>query len=201
MIAVLLCATICSGCVFIQESALDAGSPSPFRGTDLGFSSSPDLRLTDHSGTLFELDGKSGDVTLVSFMFTECKDICLISEADLALIRDSLTSEEVEKISLISVTLDPENDDVETLAEWVEEWNYTWPHLTGDRTELEVVWNAWGAFVRSSNDSQGTETTMDLNHTAPLFILDNYGRMRVLHQIGWTPEDVLHDLRVLSSLI
>ena len=201
LIAVLLCASICSGCVFIPESALQEETPSPFRGTDLGFSASPELRLTDHTGALFELDEQRDGITLVSFMFTQCKDVCLISEADLSLIRGTLTSEESENISIISVTMDPENDDVEALAEWVEEWNYTWPHLTGERTELEVVWNAWGAFVRPSNDSQGNDAAANLNHTAPLFILDAHGRMRVLHQVGWTPEDVLHDLRVLSSLI
>jgi len=201
MVAVFLCATMCSGCVFIPEGALDADSPSPFRGTDLGFSSAPDLRLTDHTGTSFELDGWLSETTIISFMFTQCKDICLISEADLALVRDSFTTEEAENISIISVTMDPENDDVETLAKWVEEWNYTWPHLTGERAELEVVWNDWGAFVRASDDSQKTEENGGLNHTAPLFILDNYGRMRVLHQMGWSPEDVLHDLRVLSTPI
>jgi len=192
---------MCSGCVFIPENVLESEPPSPFRGTDLGFSKSPELRLTDHTGALFELDEQINEITLISFMFTQCKDICLISEADLSLVRDTLTSEESETISIISVTLDPENDDVETLAEWVDEWNYTWPHLTGERNELEIVWNAWGAFVRPSNDSQGTDAAANLNHTAPLFILDNHGRMRVLHQLGWTPEDVLHDLRVLSTLI
>ena len=201
LIAVLLCASICSGCVFIPERALESEGGSPFRGTDLGFSKSPELRLTAHTGALFELDEQTDGITLISFMFTQCKDICLISEADLSLIRGTLTSEESENISIISVTLDPENDDVETLAEWVDEWNYTWPHLTGERNELEIVWNAWGAFVRPANDSQGTDAAANLNHTAPLFILDNHGRMRVLHQLGWPPEDVLHDLRVLSTLI
>ena len=117
LIAVLLCASICSGCVFIPESALESEGASPFRGTDLGFSKSPELRLTDHTGALFELDEQTDGITLISFMFTQCKDICLISEADLSLIRGTLTSEESENISIISVTLDPENDDVETLAE------------------------------------------------------------------------------------
>ncbi len=196
LIAILLCALMCSGCIFIRERVPD--TPSPFRGTDLGYSSAPELKLTDHTGNLFELHDRLGTIVIVSFMFTQCDDICLISEANLALLRDSLTSDESEMISIISVTVDPENDDVETLAIWVEEWNYTWLHLTGERTDLEDVWEAWGTFVRSSDDSQTTSRAGELNHTSPLFILDTYGRLRVLHQIGWSPVDVLHDLRVLT---
>ena len=40
----------------------------------------------------------------------------------------------------ISITVDPATDTPEVLKEYVEDYGATWPHLTGDISDLEDVW-------------------------------------------------------------
>ena len=107
-----------------------------------------DFELEDHRGQVFNLDRMKEVWTIVFFGFTHCPDIC---PTTLALLNDTyskLKDSEKERLQIVMVSLDPERDTVEKLAEYVPYFNEEFTGVTGNkhlirrlRAELNVAYN------------------------------------------------------------
>jgi len=107
-----------------------------------------DFELEDHRGQVFNLDRMKEVWTIVFFGFTHCPDIC---PTTLALLNDTyskLKDSEKERLQIVMVSLDPERDTVEKLAEYVPYFNEEFTGVTGNKhlirrltAELNVAYN------------------------------------------------------------
>lgn len=70
----------------------------------------PALVLTDTEGRPYDLRAHNGGVTALFFGYTQCPDICPTTMADLATARRELSASQREKVTVVFVTEDPEND-------------------------------------------------------------------------------------------
>ncbi|OBY24425.1 SCO family protein [Leisingera sp. JC1] len=75
----------------------------------------PEVLLEDMVGRQVPLLPQAGEVVLVEFIYTVCGDICQISAADFAEIRDRLRAQGA-RVRLLSVSFDPERDTPEQMA-------------------------------------------------------------------------------------
>ena len=95
--------------------------------------------LTDSTGRPFHSDELKGKVWVASFFFTTCSDICpRISENMASLSR---AFEEVENVTLVSITVNPEQDSPEALARYARTFGArsNWHFLTGTRSAITEV--------------------------------------------------------------
>ena len=99
-----------------------------------------DFVLRDSTGQEFNSDQLKGKVWIASFFFTTCSDICPLISKNMAAL--SRTFGKVEKISLVSITVNPEQDSPETLALYAKKLkgnNMNWYFLTGERSAITNV--------------------------------------------------------------
>ena len=107
-----------------------------------------DFELVDHRGEVFNLDRMKGIWTIVFFGFTHCPDICPTTLAMLNETYSKLKPSEKELLQVVMISLDPERDTVEKLAEYVPYFNPEFTGVTGNKhlirrltAELNVAYN------------------------------------------------------------
>ena len=161
-----------------------------YNGRDLGGSETYQFTLEDAQGPLWNLSDQEGKVVILVFMFTRCDNTCPVTSQNIKMVQDTLTDEELAKISIVSVTVDWEHDSPSELRNWTEERGYDWPHLTGSKQALDPVYENYGVFpLREDDDSDEGYTVA---HPSPTYILDTNLKGRVV----WSDYDFPIDLFV-----
>ena len=79
----------------------------------------PEFVVEDMSGTQQPLRPQSDEIVLIEFIYTTCPTICQTSGGEFAELRDALSSRDAE-VRMLSVSFDPEVDDLEALRGYAE---------------------------------------------------------------------------------
>lgn len=131
-----------------------------------------EFQLTDHRGEVFDKNSLKGKWSLLFFGFTHCPDICPTAMASAARMYVGLEPEEQEKLQVVLISLDPERDTTDKLAEYVPYFNPEFIGATGDKyvllklaTELNV------AFTKVELED-GNYT---IDHSGNMVLVNPYG--------------------------
>ena len=107
-----------------------------------------DFELVDHRGEVFNQEHLQDVWTIVFFGFTHCPDICPTTLAILNDTYSKLKDRERERMQIVMISIDPERDTVEKLAEYVPYFNNEFIGVTGNKhlikrltAELNVAYN------------------------------------------------------------
>lgn len=107
-----------------------------------------DFELIDHRGEVFNIARFQDTWTMVFFGFTHCPDICPTTLAVLNETYSKLKESEKEKLQVVMISLDPERDTVEKLAEYVPYFNDQFVGVTGNKhlirrltAEINIAYN------------------------------------------------------------
>jgi protein SCO1 len=185
-------ALLLAGVSAFQIWRLDASS---FHGTAYPDSPiAPDFQLVGHSGDSLSLTAFTGSPVLLFFGFTNCPDACPMT---LSRVTNALESTGIEEARVLLVTVDPENDTPERLAEYAAAFGPQVIGLTGDPSELTRVLAAYGAYAEPGSEHDGSHTII---HSTIVFGIDRTGRLRVLMHADEGPDAIEHDIRVLSRI-
>lgn len=201
--------------------ACSTPEPLAFLGTELrSGDEATGFELRNHFGQQVSLSDYEGKVVLLAFLYTSCPDICPLTTG---LIRDAhqLLGDDVEDVAFVAVSVDPERDTVEAAHAYSEEWQMThnWDFLTGERDQLAPIWKAYyidptlderspgGAphaaeAGHSEGDGVGAlrQNILDdylVSHSAPVYLIDREGIMRVLFTLPFEAEALAHDIQLL----
>ena len=131
------------------------------------------FELTDHTGRVRTERDFRGQLMLVYFGFTYCPDICPADLQAIGLALDKL-GHDGERVQPLFVTVDPERDTAEHLAEYVPLFH---PRLIGLTGSLEAVRRAADAykvyFAKVPTGKEASDYTVD--HTAFIYLMDRDG--------------------------
>lgn len=109
----------------------------------------PDLKLVDMNGAAVSLrDGLGGnDPIMLNFIYTSCTAVCPVMSATFYHVQDQLGPER-DKVRMISISIDPENDTPERLREYAGKYHAgpQWKMLTGSAENSIAVQRAFHAF-------------------------------------------------------
>lgn len=110
----------------------------------------PAVTLLDQDGAAVDLQALLAEPrpVVLDFIFTTCTTICPIQSATLAAMNRKL-GEERGDLRLISVSIDPEYDTPEVLADYAGKWKAgpEWRFLTGSLDDVVAVQKAFDAFA------------------------------------------------------
>jgi protein SCO1/2 len=107
-----------------------------------------DFELVDHNGETFNIARMEDVWTIVFFGFTNCPDICPTTLATLNDTYSKMKDSEKDKLQIVMISLDPERDTVEKLAEYVPYFNEEFIGVTGNKhlirrltAEINIAYN------------------------------------------------------------
>jgi protein SCO1/2 len=130
-----------------------------------------EFELIDHDGDAVGPDTLIGRPSMVFFGFTYCPDICPTTLSDISGWLDAL-GEDAKDLDTIFITVDPERDTIEAMAEYVGHFD---PSIRGWTGSLDEIMRAAEGFrvkfVKVA--TEGGDYTM--NHTASVFLYDASG--------------------------
>lgn len=159
------------------------------------------LRDTDSTLVNFPGDYK-GDISVISFIFTNCPDVCPVITANMTNIQKEL--QDSSGVNFIEITFDPERDTPSVLREYKELYglNEQFSLLTArpetlnrllDR--LEIV--AEKTFPDSVNHDS---SNYSMRHSNTIYLMDESGYIRAeypAHRV--LPEHVTEDIQILRE--
>ncbi|WP_205617502.1 SCO family protein [Pelomicrobium methylotrophicum] len=172
--------------------------PPAFKSTDVtGSAIQPAFRLVDHTGTPRTLEDFRGKVVVVFFGFTHCPDVCPTTLTEIALALKRLPPEEAQRVQVLFITVDPERDTPEVLAQYVPAFHPGFLGLTGDAAAVAEAARSFKVFYQKQPGEAPGSYSMD--HSAGTYVFDPQGRLRLYVGHGQGAEVLAHDIRLLLA--
>ena len=98
-----------------------------------------DFQLLDQQGEFFTKVDLQGSWNLVFFGFTHCPDICPLTMAELGQFYAGLDFNQDVKPRVLLVTVDPEQDNPESMAAYLANYNEEFIGLSGDPEQISQL--------------------------------------------------------------
>ena len=182
-------------CLALMACGKQEAQEPRFVGTDIsGAQFGNPLALTDHHGTPRQLADFRGKVVALFFGYTHCPDVCPTTMDDLSKALRLLGSDR-SQVQVLFVTLDPERDTQEVLAQYVPSFEESFLGLYGDVSATERVAQDFKLFYKKQASGGNSGYTID--HSAGIYVFDKQGALRVFMNHGQKPQDIAHDLKQL----
>jgi protein SCO1/2 len=175
-------------------AACDGRAPK-FRSTDItGADYGKSLALVDHHGQLRRLEDFRGKAVVLFFGYTHCPDVCPTTLADLAQVMRQL-GPLAERVQVLFVTVDPERDTQQVLANYVPAFDPRFLGLRGDAEATRAAAKEFKVYFEKRPGKAPGEYSVD--HSAQTYVFDPQGRLRLYVRQERLAEDLAPDLRTL----
>lgn len=161
----------------------------------------PEFTLQDQSGERVNASSFRGQWDLVFFGFTNCPDVCPTTLQILANVKRQLLdsgSDDLPRIVLVSV--DPERDTPELLAQYVAYFGNGNLGVTGELSEIRKLTAGLGIYFEKVPGGSGDETdNYTVNHSAAVLLINPDGHFSALFSAPHTVENYVHDLPIIMG--
>lgn len=183
-----------SACNPPAQSGTDSKGAS-FVGTDITGADFPKpLSLTDHTGKKRTMSDFKGKVVTLFFGYTHCPDVCPTTMVDLKQTM-KLLGDKANDVQVIFVTVDPQRDTQEVLAQFVPSFDSRFIGLWGSLQETaETLGNFKIYYSKVESKTKGDYT---IDHSAGMYVFDKEGKIRLYLDYGQKPADIASDLTKL----
>ncbi|MEA2003078.1 MAG: SCO family protein [Actinomycetota bacterium] len=180
------------GVVFAWYFVLPRLQPHVFSGSVIQSNErAPRVDLQASNGETVRLSDFDDEVIVLYFGYTFCPDVCPTTLTKLA---DAvgILGDKADDVQVIMVSLDPERDTPEMLAEYVEHFHPDFMGVTGDPAAVNRVATVYGVYYEKE---EGTAATGYLiNHTATVMVVDKDGFLKLVLPFEGTAEQMADDI-------
>jgi protein SCO1/2 len=173
------------------------GKQASFQNTDVtGLDYAKGFSLTDHTGKPRTLADYKGKVVVVFFGYTQCPDVCPTTMAEMAGVMQKLGAQ-ADQVQVLFITLDPERDTPQLLANYVPAFDKRFVGLYGTPEQTAKTAKDFKVFYSKVPGKEPGSYTID--HTAGSYVFDKDGRLRLFIRHGGGADPIVHDIRQLLS--
>jgi protein SCO1 len=164
-----------------------------------------DGEVRDESGKPRRLaDITRGKITVLSFVFTQCADLCPLATLRMAEFQDLVGAQAglVGEVRLVTMSFDPARDTPERMAEQAALWRgdagLEWHFVTAaDEDSLKPVLEAYDQAVVAISGEDGELAS--LSHVLRVFLIDADGVIRNIYSADFLdPRLVLNDVLTVN---
>jgi len=155
-----------------------------------------DFALTDHAGKPRTMADFRGKAVVIFFGYTQCPDVCPTTMTGMAEAL-KLLGGDAAKVQVLFVTVDPERDTQQLLAQYVPVFNPSFLGLYADAQTIARTAQEFRVFYKKQPGS--TPTTYTVDHSAGSYVYDPQGRLRLYIKHGEKPEVIANDLKLLIA--
>ena len=142
------------------------------------------FELVDHTGKPVSDKTFRGRYMLIYFGYGYCPDVCPTELANMAAALDALGAK-AESVQPLFVTVDPERDTPEFLADYVVNFHPRLIGLTGTPEQIAAVAKAYKIYYAKAKQPAGADYLMD--HTSFVYLMGPDGRFLALFRGNTEP--------------
>ena len=150
--------------------------------------------LVDHNGVRRTDADFRGKLMLVYFGFSSCPDICPTDLQAIGLALDQL-GKAGEEVQPVFITVDPERDTPQLLADYVPMFHPRLIGLSGDATSIREAASAYRVYYAKVPRTDGSKYTVD--HSGFIYLMDRGGQYRGFFPPGTPPDRMTEVIRPL----
>ncbi len=156
----------------------------------------PPLQLKNYLGQPVNIDSYRGKAVLVTFIYTNCPDICPLITSNLRVAQNLMGPKTSSKAQIIAVSVDPKGDTRQAVARFLARHGMTgrMQYLVGNASELAKVWEAWG--VGSERDASQPQF---INHSGLIYGITASGKRLSIYAASFKPAEIAHDVPLLAE--
>src|SRR5262249_44556180 len=130
--------------------------------------------LTDTKGATVTEDVLKGHLSLVYFGYTYCPDICPLALQNIAQAID-IAGPGTENVLPVFITIDPERDTKEVMAEYITHFSPRLIGLTGTPEQIKQAEDGYRVFAAKAGGTPGKSDYM-MDHTGYIYLMDKDGK-------------------------
>jgi protein SCO1/2 len=165
-----------------QYRGLLLESPKPAADFTLAGAGGKEVKLSDYRGKL----------VVLYYGYTFCPDVCPTTLAEVTKAVQAL-GKKAEDVQVIMVTVDPERDTPERMAEYMAFFNPSFVGLSGTPNQIAEAATPFGIYYQKHEGTPASGYLVD--HTATVNVLDREGRMRLVWPFGTEGDAMAADLK------
>ncbi|MEO7199801.1 MAG: SCO family protein [Dokdonella sp.] len=155
----------------------------------------PEFQLTQANGKPLTRADWEGRWTVAFFGFTHCPDVCPITLNVFKQVWATLDAQgKTARLSFDFISVDPERDTPELLAQYVAFYNPDFIAATGSDEQLTALTRPLGLIYARTPDEHGSYS---VDHTASAVIIDPAGRLIGLFRPPFEAGPIAADLATL----
>lgn len=156
--------------------------------------------LTGHHGKPVSLSDFKGKVVVLVFGYTHCPDVCPTNLLTFAEALKQLGTQ-AQDVQVLFISVDPERDTPELMAQYVPMFNPAFIGLTVDPANQGALSQVKQQYrIVSQKVSRGDGNQYLVDHSAGNYLIDKTGAAAVYEPHGQTATQLAHDLRILLEL-
>ena len=140
----------------------------------------------------FDLAEFRGSTVLLYFGYTHCPDVCPATLGELFKVW-----EQAPDMQAVYVTVDPERDTPEFLAEWTRYLPENLHAVTGSPGAIRSA--AEGYDVRYARVETTSTAGYTMSHTAELYLIDEHGQLLLSYPFGTPAAEIAADIALLEA--
>lgn len=147
--------------------------------------------LVDHTGSIVTDKSFRGKYLLVFFGYTYCPDICPTTLNEITNALEVLGSR-ADRVQPLFITIDPERDTPDVVAEYVGAFHRNIVGLTGTPDQIRQVAGTYKAFYDKQDEGGADENGNDyfMDHSAFTYLMAPDGSYLTIFGFGTAPEDI-----------
>ncbi|MCF6336537.1 MAG: SCO family protein [Gammaproteobacteria bacterium] len=154
------------------------------------------FQLTAHDLKPLDIERLKGKWTLLFFGYTHCPDICPMTLTELAQMAQQLPSEVQDDTQFVLVSVDPQRDSPESLAEYVGYFNESFLGATGSVDALTTFARQLDSKFSLETDPAGGAI---VNHSSAMLLIDPQARYYARFKAPHYAEEVLAQYLALRN--
>lgn len=152
--------------------------------------------LTDHTGQSVTEKDFQDKYKLIYFGFTYCPAVCPTELQKMAKALDTL-GPVAKEIHPLFITVDPERDTVEVMAQYVAHFHPDLIGLTGTPKQIQDVLKSYKIYAAKVKDEDATDYTMD--HSSFIYLMSPDDKLLHIFRTQDSAEDIAGTTRSILS--
>ena len=149
--------------------------------------------LVDHRGDQVSAADYRGKWLLVFFGFTTCPDVCPTALNEIAEVMEKLGAK-AAKVQPLFITVDPERDTPERMAEFVGAFDPRITGLTGTLDQIKASTKSFKVYYAKAVQKEAPDG-YTMEHTTSLYLIDPKGRFVRLYSYNATVNEIADELQ------
>ena len=151
------------------------------------------FELVMHDGSTVTNETFKGELMLIYFGFTFCPDVC---PTELQIMSNALdlVGDDADQVRPILISIDPERDTVETMAQYVSHFHPRMTGLTGTAEQIATAARAYRVYYERVEDP-GSHAAYTMDHSSIVYLMDKEGQFITHFGPGTKPEKMAETIR------